>query len=205
MRKRTRSREFALQILYQLDMQKLLDGDDKSHTSANPKWAARVSAAFDDYWASFEAVAADDKAFAERLVRGVAAELHTIDEAIATASRRWKIARMDKVDRNVLRLAAYELLRCPDIPRAASINEAIEIAKRFSGQDSAAFINGILDQLGRDAGREDDGEVVAAGNDGDDGDGDGDGSDSNSDSDGDEQDRDLSKHDHNEDEPTREA
>jgi N utilization substance protein B len=57
---------------------------------------------------------------------------------------------MAKVDRSLLRLAAYEITRCPDIPRAASINEAIEIAKRFSGQESAAFINGILDQLGKE-------------------------------------------------------
>jgi len=57
--------------------------------------------------------------------------------------------RMNAVDRNLLRLAAYEILHCPDIPRGVSINEALEIAKKFSGEESRAFINGLLDQLGR--------------------------------------------------------
>lgn len=138
---RRRGRECALQILYQLDIGKDLDATVDSHHLGD------VIASF---FKSFETVSDDDRDFAERLVRGVVTELTVVDDAITKASQNWKVARMDKVDKALLRVAAYELLRCPDIPRAASINEAIEIAKRFSGKESAAFINGILDQLGRD-------------------------------------------------------
>jgi transcription antitermination protein NusB len=136
---RRRARECALQILYQLDVGRELNRDLAKE---------RVDAAVQAFWSSFEQVEDDDREYAERIVRGVVGELVAIDEAIAVASQHWRVDRMDKVDRNLLRLSAYEILRCPDIPRAASINEAIEIAKRFSGKESAAFINGILDQLG---------------------------------------------------------
>lgn len=132
-----------MQILYQLDLAKELEG-------ARPG-ARHVDQAIQRYWSSFDAVGDEDKTFAERLVHGVVRDLIEIDQALANVSHHWKVARMDKVDRNLLRLAAYEILRCQDIPRAASINEAIEIAKRFSGNESAAFINGILDQLTKDA------------------------------------------------------
>jgi N utilization substance protein B len=138
---RRRGRECALQILYQLDVGKDLD--------AAPA-GTRVEQAMHDFWLSFEAVDGEDKEFAERLVRGVTQRLLEVDKALGGVSQHWRLDRMDKVDKNLLRLAAYEILHCPDIPRAASINEAIEIAKRFSGRDSAAFVNGILDQLGRD-------------------------------------------------------
>jgi transcription antitermination protein NusB len=134
---RRRAREAALQIIYQLDVARLLEGAD----------AEAVETAMRDYWTSFEPVAPEDREFAERVVRGVAAEVKALDQAITAVSHHWKLDRMAKVDRSLLRLAAYEILRCPDIPRAASINEAIEIAKRFSGQESASFINGVLDQL----------------------------------------------------------
>lgn len=135
---RRRGRVCALQILYQLDLAKQL----REGVSTRD-----VDKAIFAYWRSFETVGLDDQDFAERLVHGVVRDLKHIDEALAGVSHHWKVNRMDKVDRNLLRLAAYEILRCADIPRAASINEAIEIAKRFSGNESAAFINGILDQL----------------------------------------------------------
>jgi N utilization substance protein B len=138
---RRRGRVCALQILYQLDLAKELAAD-----TFNPE---AVRTAIGRYWQSFDPVDAEDEAFAERLVMGVAREVVAMDAALSAVSHHWKIARMDRVDRNVLRLAAYEMLRCPDIPRAASINEAIEIAKRFSNNDAAAFINGVLDQLAR--------------------------------------------------------
>lgn len=128
-----------MQILYQLDF-----GPASEGASVDPK---TLEMEIGRFWASFEAVGDDVREFAERLARGVASALPQIDEAIAGASHHWKLGRMERVDRNLLRLAAYEILRCPDIPRAASINEAIEIAKRFSSVESAAFINGILDQL----------------------------------------------------------
>jgi N utilization substance protein B len=139
---RRRGRVCALQILYQLDLAKELDDEERTTRTIN--------AAIQRYWGSFDAVSPEDQRFAERIVHGVARDLEAIDAALAAVSHHWKVARMDKVDRNLLRLAAYEILRCPDIPRAASINEAIEIAKRFSGNESAAFINGILDRLAKE-------------------------------------------------------
>ncbi len=137
---RRRARECALQILYQLDL---------SAGGGNGIDGQMLAAELERYFTHFDPVTPEEREFAERLVRGVIAEREAIDAAIAGASQHWKLTRMDNVDRNVLRLAAYEILRCPDVPRSASINEAVEIAKRFSGQESAAFINGILDQLKR--------------------------------------------------------
>lgn len=136
---RRKGRVCALQILYQMDLAKDLDAASVSSDDAH--------AAIRRYWGSFEAVGAEDEEFAERLVLGVVAELAAIDTALAAASHHWRVARMGKVDRNLLRVAAYEMLFCTDIPRAVSINEAIEIAKRYSGNEAAAFTNGILDQL----------------------------------------------------------
>jgi transcription antitermination protein NusB len=135
---RRRGRECALQILYQMDVSRDLETD---------AGRARVDEAIAAFWASFETVEDDERAFAERLVRGVVADLGALDEAVARVSQNWRVSRMGKVDRSLIRLAAYEILRCPDIPRVASINEAVEIAKRFSGKESAAFVNGVLDQL----------------------------------------------------------
>ena len=110
----------------------------------------QVKAAVQRYWEAFEVVTPEEQAFAERLALGVAADETALDQAIGQVSLNWKMSRMDKVDRNLIRLAAYEILRCPDIPRSVSINEALEIARRYGGGDSVPFINGILDQLGRD-------------------------------------------------------
>lgn len=136
---RRRGRVCALQILYQLDVARELE-----RARLDP---APVRQAMARYWQSFEPVSPDDAAFAERLVMGVARELETLDAALTRVSQNWRIDRMGKVERNVLRLAGYEILHCLDIPRAAAINEAIEIAKRFSSNESGGFINGILDKL----------------------------------------------------------
>ncbi len=140
---RRKGRECALQILYQMDVGRDLDSDTGRE---------RVEEAIAAFWQSFETVEEEERAFAERLVRGVVADLASIDDAIAGVSQNWRVGRMGKVDRNLIRLATYEILRCPDIPRVASINEAVEIAKRFSGKESAAFVNGVLDQIGKDQG-----------------------------------------------------
>jgi transcription antitermination protein NusB len=138
---RRRGRECALQILYQLDVAKELEGGALADE--------RLTEVLEHFWASFESVGDEDRQFAERLVRGVVREVKDLDLAVEKVSQNWRVQRMEKVDKSLLRLAAYEILRCPDIPRAASINEAIEIAKRFSGKESAAFINGVLDQLAK--------------------------------------------------------
>lgn len=139
---RRRGRECALQMLYQLDVAKELEG---------PIAPVRVEEAIAAFWASFEETPDDDREFAERLVRGILGDLQGLDTSIEKVSHHWRMTRMEKVDKNVIRVAAYEILRCPDIPRAASINEAIEIAKKFSGKEAAAFVNGVLDHLDKAA------------------------------------------------------
>ena len=135
---RRRGRECALQLLYQMDMQGLLESDVHGDD---------ISEAMGGFWDSFESVEDEDRTYAERLVDGVMRELPALNALIEEASHRWKLERMAQVDRNLLRIAAFEICYCPDIPRSVSINEAIEVAKRFSGTESYAFINGILDNL----------------------------------------------------------
>ncbi len=91
--------------------------------------------------------------FIERLVHGVAAHLTAIDDLIARYSLNWKVGRMARVDRNILRLAAYELAFESDVPTKATLNEAIEIAKRFGTDESGKFVNGILDRIAQELGR----------------------------------------------------
>ena len=88
--------------------------------------------------------------FFERLVRGVTRSEQEIDSIIEQFSSNWKINRMSCVDRNIMRLAVYELLWCNDIPAKVSINEAIDIGKKYGTEESGPFINGILDSI-RDA------------------------------------------------------
>lgn len=85
--------------------------------------------------------------FFEKLVRGVLEGRDEIDTFIERYSSNWKISRMSCVDRNVMRIAVYELLHCPDIPSKVSINEAIDVGKKFGTVESGAFINGILDTI----------------------------------------------------------
>lgn len=87
--------------------------------------------------------------FADALVRGVSGHLEEIDGLLAAHSTNWKLSRMAAVDKNILRMAAFELTRCPDIPVKVTINEAVEIAKRFGTAESGAFVNGILDNIAR--------------------------------------------------------
>jgi N utilization substance protein B len=85
--------------------------------------------------------------FFTELTGGVVRHRGAIDKIIERFSKHWKLGRMSCVDRNILRLAVFEMLRCPDIPAKVSINEAIEIGKKFGTEDSGAFINGILDSI----------------------------------------------------------
>jgi transcription antitermination factor NusB len=129
MKKRTRARELALQFLYQLDLR-------------GPEILREAKAFF--------RAEEDDKSareFAQQLVEGVAAHREEIDQVIRGVAQNWEIARMAVIDRNVMRMAAFELFHCPDVPPKVAINEAIELGKRFSTQNSGAFINGILDKI----------------------------------------------------------
>lgn len=103
---------------------------------------------FEPFWEGQE-IDADGRAFAERLVRGVTAERVRLDRTIAGSTENWRVERMAVVDRNVLRLAVWELLNEKDTPEAVVIDEAIEIAKRFGSERSGAFINGVLDAVRR--------------------------------------------------------
>jgi N utilization substance protein B len=106
----------------------------------------RPEEVFPAFWQSREADA-ELREFSESLVLGVAESRDGMDEVIAGAASHWRIDRMAVVDRNVLRLAAYEMIHRPDTPKAVVIDEAIEVAKKFGGEESGAFVNGILDAV----------------------------------------------------------
>lgn len=126
---RREGRELALQILYAQDSQK---GELRETLRG-----------FRDGVETIQPV----REFAERLVLGVQEHQTEIDEAIKARSKNWSLSRMPRVDLNIMRLATYELLFRSDIPKKVSINEAIEIAKKFGDKESPAFVNGILDEL----------------------------------------------------------
>ena len=155
--KRRKAREAALQILYMLEL-----GRPQS-----------IAAAIVRYWEHDWVVESDchlcqleckdrgkaksrfsspvnlqaESAFTKQLVNGVRKDQERIDQEIKKHSLNWKLNRMSYIDRNILRIAIFEILSCDDIPVKVSINEAIEIAKTYGDKNSAPFINGILDQV----------------------------------------------------------
>ena len=148
---RRRAREYALQVLYEID-QTGMDAD----AALRALWDAQIEERDDSpEGRSAEGRSAEqsEREFADRLVRGAVARLPEVDQLIELASTNWRLSRMPLVDRNLLRLAAYELLACPDVPASVSINEAVELAKRFGEKDSRAFVNGILDRIAAETGR----------------------------------------------------
>jgi len=145
MASRRRAREFALQAMYQADL-----GEVSGVAALNHLWDGLVDGEGIDGQRPAES---QEIEFAQRLVLGVESNSERIDQLIEEASTNWRLVRMPLVDRNILRLATYELLECADIPANVSINEAVELAKRFGAADSRAFVNGIVDRLGRTLGR----------------------------------------------------
>lgn len=95
----------------------------------------------------------EGREYADELVHGVADELAAVDEAVRKASTNWRLERMARVDRNVLRLGAWELMRRTDVPRAVILDEAVELAKRYGSEESGAFVNGVLDRVAENLGR----------------------------------------------------
>ena len=89
----------------------------------------------------------ETRQFAVRLIRGARREQEEIDRILRSVTRNWDLRRMAAVDRNILRMAIYELIHCPDIPPKVSINEAVNMAKKFSQEDSGKFVNGVLDKI----------------------------------------------------------
>jgi len=133
-------REAALQALYQFDTLGEYSPDSLAFFIGH--FQAQLD--LDDSDPDSRFVAGD---FCRELVQGVADNLDSIDEQITRASEHWSLPRMARIDRNILRIAAYEMAFRADIPRKASINEAIEIARRFSAPDATMFINGVLDKI----------------------------------------------------------
>ena len=132
---RHKARECALQMLFASD---LVHGDCKALTG--------------HYWNELGDTTIDDKTreFANKLVCGTLKNVEAIDDRIRTRAEHWRIERMAIVDRNVLRLAVYEFVHQDDTPNAVAINEALEIARRFSTFEATQFINGILDAIRQD-------------------------------------------------------
>ncbi len=131
--KRRRAREYALQILFQLDV-------------TNSEFNSDVLEAF---WENTKEEDEDVREFADDIVVGTRENIDKIDNVINKTAEHWSINRIAIVDRNILRAATYELLYRTDIPPSVVMNEAIEIAKKYSTEDSASFINGILDKIAR--------------------------------------------------------
>jgi transcription antitermination protein NusB len=135
-------REAALQMLFQLE-------------------ASGVSAdqAIELFWRTYEDADPEGKLYADAIVRGVAGNLEGIDKRVVAASQNWRLERMSRVDRNLLRLGTWELMFRTDVPRAVILDEAVELAKSFGTDESSGFVNGVLDRIASDVGRKDEGRA----------------------------------------------
>lgn len=132
---RRKSRELAVQALYRVE----ITGDESAE-------------GLERLWQHFEGPI-DARSFAVELVSGVRESRERIDALLRGAAENWSLERLSRVDLNVLRVAAYELLCSPDVPPRVAIDEAIEVARRFGGEESAHFVNGVLDAVARSVGR----------------------------------------------------
>jgi transcription antitermination factor NusB len=132
MRKRTLSREIALKVLY-----------------ANDITGEPVEDCLRKYWEHDEQTSESVRVFTEDIVNGVDSNKEELDKTITGYAANWKMERMATVDRNILRIASYELLFATDIPPKVAINEAIEMAKKYGDKDSGKFVNGILDKINK--------------------------------------------------------
>lgn len=132
---RRRAREAALQILYCMDLA-----------------GCSIDQAERDHW-NHLAASQEGREYTNELVRGYAKHAGAIDELIRKVSEHWRIERMPRVDRNILRLGAFELVHLGDVPRRVTLNEAVELAKRYGGEGSAGFVNGVLDRIAQDIGK----------------------------------------------------
>ena len=140
MRRRSKARECALQILYEVEISR-----------------KDLKDCFENYWedATLDDVPADDRAdvrkFATELVRGVLDHMEKIDAEIEKYAEHWKMSRMAVVDRNILRLGTCEILFIDEVPSKVAINEAVDIAKKFGDAESSKFVNGILDKIAKES------------------------------------------------------
>jgi transcription antitermination protein NusB len=130
---RRRARECALQMLFSYDV-------------ARPS----IEELIETYWGEMAEASEEVRSFANELVIGTITHLNEIDERIRLRTENWRIVRMAIVDRNLLRMAIYEFIYQSATPKTVAINEALEIARRFSTSDATQFINGLLDAIKRD-------------------------------------------------------
>ncbi len=137
MGRRRQSREIALQMLYQMEMTGL-------HPEEVIQLYYQLTSDTDDKGYQ---IPDSVRPFAEKLISGVYAYREDIDRIIVKASENWRLERMSIIDRNILRIAVFEMLYCLEIPPKVSINEAVDLGKTFGSPDSGAFINGILDHI----------------------------------------------------------
>ena len=155
--KRRNAREAALQILYMIEIGKPKNRTHAIHRYWEHDWLVESECHLcleecsdrnkpkSRFFSPVNRLA--ESRFAEQLVEGVLDNLAQIDHEIEEHSHNWKLNRMSFIDRNILRVAIFELLSCDEIPPKVSINEAIEIAKIYGDTNSPAFVNGILDQI----------------------------------------------------------
>lgn len=135
MRKRTQAREITLQALYQFDIQRQID---ESLVCDGGDFEAFIVKSTDD---------PEVRDYARELLEGVLASLPELDEQIASVSENWRLNRTAAVDRCVLRIGLFEMLESSEVPPKVAINEAIDLAKKYSAEQSGAFVNGILDKI----------------------------------------------------------
>src|SRR4051812_43235523 len=122
-------REAALQMLFQMEA-----------SGASPEETIRL------FWRNFEAEP-EGREYAESALRGISEQTAALDARITSASTHWRLERMARVDRNILRLGTWELEHRQDVPRAVILDEAVELAKAYGTEDSSAFVNGVLDRI----------------------------------------------------------
>lgn len=142
--KRRKAREYALQFLYRIDFM---------NTSKGLSRNSDLSWINDDlrlFWEDIGEKDKDIKAYSESIIIGTLKNLKEIDSIIQQVTEKWKLSRIACIDRNILRLATFELLYKKDIPAKVVINEALEISKVYSTEKSSAFINGILDRIAKE-------------------------------------------------------
>ena len=130
MRKRTKAREAALKVLYQAELTR-----------------RTIKEASETFWSDAEQVDETVQSFSNRITFGISDQFEVINEKISGYATNWQIKRMAVIDRNILRLGVFELIYAPDIPPKVTINEAIELAKKYGDLDSGNFVNGILDSI----------------------------------------------------------
>ena len=137
---RHRAREAALQMLYQWEV-----GRASAHEAIATYWPSREPS---------EALSQDLQTFANALVRGTIERVEEIDKLLAARTHNWRVERMAVIERLVLRMAVFELLAAGETPPKVVINEALELTRTFSGDEAVAFVNGVLDGIRKDLGRD---------------------------------------------------